>query len=96
VTALDINPDDAREIDGRNERLGREGSGRVFDFDFDGNQDLIIGVHHVNYRAPAETRLYRGNGDGTFDPAYSVIGEPSLDAVRFQIPQRLCSTFDFR
>ena len=50
---------------GGSEFLGREGSGRTFDFDFDGNADLIIGYHHVNYRGPAQTRLYRGVGNGT-------------------------------
>ena len=77
VMSLDLNPNDAREQGGA-EFLGREGSGRTFDFDFDGNADLIIGYHHVNYRGPAQTRLYRGLGNGTFDPEFSVIGPESM------------------
>ena len=34
--------------------------------------------------------------DGTFDAEYTIIGEDSLFSGHFQIPQRLCSTFDFR
>jgi len=95
VMALDLNPGDQREQEGGNERLGREGSGRTFDFDFDGNADLIVGYHHRSYHTPGQTRLYRGNGNGTFGAEFSVIGAESLSAGRFAIPQRLCPRFVF-
>ncbi len=95
VTAVDINPNDAREQRGT-EELGRESSGRTFDFDFDGNMDLVVGVHHTNYADPFQTRLYLGNGDGTFGPEFTVIGEVSRFAGAFELPQRLCSTFELR
>jgi hypothetical protein len=96
VMALDLNPRDEREQEpGRNETLGREGSGRTFDFDFDGNADLVIGYHHHSYRTPGQTRLYRGNGNGSFDPEFTVIGPETLSGGNFAIPQRLCPRFVF-
>ena len=92
ISAIDINPTDAVE-QGGGERLGREASGRTFDFDFDGFMDLIIGVRTVSYDTPGETRLYRGNGDGTFDPEYQVIGGPSSSYGAFAIPSPLCANF---
>jgi hypothetical protein len=92
ILALDINPTDAREVGG-GERLGRTSSGRTFDFDFDGNFDLIVGYNHTRYDAPGETRLYLGNGDGTFGPEYSVIGPVAARPHFFAIPQRLCPVF---
>lgn len=95
VTAVDINPNDAREQRGF-EELGRESSGRTFDFDFDGNMDLVVGVHHTDYDAPFQTRLYLGNGDGTFGPEFIIIGAVSRFAGSFELPQRLCSTFELQ
>ncbi|MBH24389.1 MAG: hypothetical protein CMH57_08060 [Myxococcales bacterium] len=92
ILAVDVNPTDARE-QGGGESLGREGSGRTFDFDFDGAPDLLIGVDHVAYAEPGQTRFYRGNGDGTFGPEFTVIGEESRFSGSFEIPQRLCSTY---
>ena len=92
LMALDINPDDRRENSGR-EHLGREGSGQTFDFDFDGFTDLVIGVHHMSYDTAAQTRLYRGVGDGSFDPNYTVIGEDIIGAGRFAIPQPMCPNY---
>ena len=94
ISAVDINPTDATE-QGGGERLGREASGRTFDFDFDGSMDLIIGVSTQNYRSPGETRLYRGNGDGTFSEAYSVIGDRSDAYAQFAIPTPLCAQFSY-
>jgi len=93
VMALDINPTNARE-QGGGEYLGRTWSGRTFDFDFDGNYDLVIGVNHIAYHVNPQTRLYKGNGDGTFGPSYTVIGPDSRYAHSFEIPQRLCPTFE--
>ncbi len=97
IDAVDLNPTDARETGGRTERLGRSGSGRTFDFDFDGAMDLIIGYDHINYAAGSngQTRLYAGNGDGTFGPAFSVIGPESTARHNFAIPTRLCPEFAF-
>jgi len=92
-SSLDLNPGDTRE-EGGGETLGRTASGRVFDFDFDGDVDLIIGYNHRAYDVAGQTRLYPGNGDGTFGPAYSVIGPDSLRAHAFAIPERLCPTFE--
>jgi hypothetical protein len=93
VVSLDLNPTNARETGGRGETLGRTGSGRTFDFDFDGSSDLIVGYNDISYTSPGETRLYRGNGDGTFNTSYSVIGPRSQYAHQFAIPQRLCPSF---
>jgi hypothetical protein len=93
ITSLDLNPTDARE-EGGGETLGRTASGRVFDFDFDGDVDLIIGYNHRAYDVAGQTRLYPGNGDGTFGPDYSVIGPDSLRAHAFAIPERLCPSFE--
>ncbi|MEO1268593.1 MAG: hypothetical protein AAFX99_10875, partial [Myxococcota bacterium] len=92
ILAVDINPTDARE-QGGGENLGREGSGRTFDFDFDGAPDLLIGVDHISYPSPGQTRFYRGNGDGTFGPDFTIIGEESVFSGSFETPQRLCSTY---
>ena len=93
IDAVDLNPTDARESGGAGEDLGRTGSGRTFDFDFDGNMDLIVGYDHVAYGEPGQTRLYLGNGDGTFGPNYDVIGQASDASNRFEIPQRLCQDY---
>ena len=93
IEALDLNPGNQREMGGGSEFLGRESSGRTFDFDFDGNSDLIVGYHHINYDSPGQTRVYRGNGNGTFGPEFSVIGPESARPGRFAIPQRLCPRF---
>ena len=93
LVAIDLNPGDARE-EGGGESLGRTASGRAFDFDFDGSVDLIVGYNHRAYDVAGQTRLYRGNGDGTFGPDFSVIGPDSLSAHAFAIPERLCPTFE--
>lgn len=92
VQAVDINPGDARE-QGGGESLGRSSSGRSFDFDFDGRPDMIVGVNHVAYASDGETRFYRGRGDGTFDPEYTVIGAASRYAHAFALPQQRCVDF---
>lgn len=94
ISALDLNPND-RSDPVTGEILGREASGRTFDFDFDGQMDLIIGVRHDSYQRPGQTRLYRGQGDGTFDPNYTVIGEASDAYARFAIPSPLCTQFSY-
>ncbi len=95
ISAVDLNPGDAREQAG-GETLGRTSSGRTFDFDFDGHMDLIVGYNHTDYGAPGQTRLYRGAGNGTFGPEFSVIGGDSVAAHAFAIPQRRCSQFAVR
>ena len=94
ISAVDINPDNAVEDSG-GQTLGREASGRTFDFDFDGMMDLMIGVRTQNYRSPGETRLYRGLGNGTFDAEYSVIGDVSEAYAQFAIPAPLCARFSY-
>lgn len=94
IDAVDLNPLDARETGG-GENLGRTSSGRTFDFDFDGAMDLIVGYDHVRYGGDSlgQTRLYRGNGDGTFGPEFAVVGEESAARHNFAIPTRLCPEF---
>ncbi len=96
IDAVDLNPDNVRESGG-GENLGRTSSGRTFDFDFDGAMDLIVGYDHLTYDATSlgQTRLYTGNGDGTFGPAFSVIGAESTARHNFAIPTRLCPEFSF-
>jgi len=95
ISAVDINPTDMSEQGGAGETLGREPSGRTFDFDFDGRMDLIIGVRNVSYSAPGETRVYLGQGNGTFGPDFNVIGEPSQAYGSFAIPSPRCTAFSF-
>ena len=94
IDAVDLNPTDARESGG-GESLGRTGSGRTFDFDFDGAMDLIVGYDHLRYGGESlgQTRLYEGNGDGTFGPDFSVIGPETTARHNFAIPTRLCPAF---
>ncbi len=92
IDAVELNPTDTDEING-GESLGRTGSGRTFDFDFDGNMDMIVGYDHRSCGEPGQTRLYLGNGDGTFGPAYEVIGSDALARHRFEIPQLLCQDY---
>ena len=92
IDAVDLNPGDASEVGG-GEELGRTGSGRGFDVDFDGNVDLMVGYRHMAYDQPGQTRLYMGNGDGTFGPEFTVIGAESTSAEAFELPRRLCPDF---
>lgn len=96
VEAIDLNPTDARETAGNSnlEHLGRTSSGRTFDFNFDGNYDLIIGYNHEPYQTHGQTRLYLGNGDGTFDDVYETVGAITDYEHVFSVPQRLCPTFE--
>ena len=91
IEAIDLNPTDMNELPEGNvnaiETLGRTGSARTFDFDFDGNYDLIVGYNHENYNTPGQNRLFFGLGDGTFDPNYIVIGENSDFIHRFNVPK---------
>lgn len=95
ISAVDINPTDANEQGGSGQVLGREASGKTFDFDFDGFTDLMVGVRTRNYQSPGETRFYKGNGDGTFGPNYEVIGDLSNSYGAFAIPSPLCSGFSY-
>lgn len=89
VAAVDINPGNVAEQGGA-ESLGRSGSGKVFDADLDGQLDLIIGVHHEAYDRDGQIRLYRGRGDGTFDPDFTIIGAQSPYMYAFALPSRRC------
>jgi hypothetical protein len=94
VLALDLNPNNAREGNGGRELLGRTYSGRTFDFDFDGFPDIVVGVNHVAYATDGQTRVYRGRGDGTFDPEFTQVGPDSRQAHGFAIPQPRCPDFN--
>ncbi len=94
IAAVDLNPSNTTE-EGGGERLGRTGSARTFDFDFDGASDLIVGYDHRTYDSdvPGQTRMYRGNGDGTFGPDFLVIGGDSVHRHRFAIPTFICPEY---
>lgn len=99
IEAIDLNPTDMNEMNlpgnvNGLETLGRTSSARTFDFDFDGNYDLIVGYNHENYNTAGQTRLFFGMGDGTFDPEYVIIGENSEFIHRFNVPQKLCPTYE--
>lgn len=93
VLAADLNPANARESGAGRELLGRTGSGRTFDFDFDGFPDVVVGYNHDAYDTPGQTRVYRGLGNGTFDPEFVVVGPESRTVHGFAIPQPRCPDF---
>jgi hypothetical protein len=76
-------------------------SARAFDIDSDGNADIIVGYRQCAvgspncdiFSAPPRSRLVfaRGHGDGSFDEPAEIVAYPeSMEATRFQVPQRLC------
>jgi hypothetical protein len=74
---------------------GSTGSARNFDFNFDGNQDVMAGKFYPNVSGPnSHTLLFLGNGNGTFQ-AWLVVRDftNSLFGQYFAIPQRLCARF---
>jgi hypothetical protein len=91
IEAFDINPGEESGSD----RPGPSSSARNFDFDFDGNQDVMLGWNYPNtWAPPSHTILLMGNGDGTFAPPVTIRDFPDSGyGSRFAIPQRLCTWF---
>ncbi len=86
--AFDINP----AVESGSDVPGRTSSARIFDFDFDGDLDVMAGFDEVGYgQYPTQIYLFDGIGDGTFDPQVDV-GPPLNNsyAHSFTVPQRLC------
>jgi len=81
------------------EGVGFTTSARSFDFDFDGNQDIIFGYNYLcPWEGPSHTVLMTGLATGMFD-TMSVIRDypdhaaPVSYGQHFAIPQRLCQRF---
>ena len=89
--AFDINPSNESGADDP----GVSSSARAFDFDFDGNLDVMLGWNHPNtWAPPSHTILLLGNGDGTFAAPTTVRDFPTTSyGNRFATPQRLCARF---
>jgi len=93
---FDLNP--LHEAGG--EHPGGTGSARSFDFDFDGNQDVMVGYNYNRpWEPPSRTVLLRGLGNGSFAPMEVVRDFPTPGTStpsygqQFAIPQRLCQRF---
>ena len=89
--AMDVNPTD--ESGGDNPGVG--GSARNFDFNFDGNVDVMIGYNHKSaWSKPSQTEIWLGQGDGLFE-FYDVVREfpDSTWAGSFATPQPMCPRF---
>jgi hypothetical protein len=93
--AFDVNPGD--ESGGEN--AGFSTSARSFDFDFDGNQDIILGYNYNRpWDPPSHTVLMEGLGTGSFGTMSVIRDFPDVNATvsygqSFSIPQRLCQRF---
>jgi len=77
---------------GCGDKVGRTGTAKAYDFDFDGNMDVILGYNYqVVSKPPSKLSIFFGKGNGLFDPETQV-GLPwdGNEANRFQAPQRLC------
>jgi hypothetical protein len=88
--AFDVNP--GAESGGEN--FGVTASARSFDFDFDGNEDILVGYNNQTpWAAPSETAFYLGNGNGTFAAPTILRNFTDGFGQSFAIPQRLCRRF---
>ena len=77
---------------GCGDQVGRTGSAKTYDFDFDGNMDVILGYNYQDVsKPPSKLVIFFGKGNGTFG-AETQIGPTwsGNEANRFQAPQRLC------
>jgi hypothetical protein len=85
---IDVNP----ENNSGQEHVGRSSNPKAFDFNFDGNMDLILGYNYNQVsKPPSKLVIFFGNGDGSFGDETQI--GPSWggnEGNRFQSPQRLC------
>ena len=88
---FDLNP--GAESGGEN--YGHTGGTRSFDFDFDGNTDILVGYNYTSpWSHPSEVLFFAGQGNGQFDPPTVVRDFPNSQwAKTLKIPQRLCRRF---
>ncbi len=93
---FDLNPECNS---GCGDKMGMTASARTFDFDFDGNLDIVVGhnfcqnqVNCYMWTAPdSKLQIHRGNGNGTFAPASVIHVETNSSlAGSFAIPTRIC------
>jgi len=98
---IDINP---ICNSGCGDKMGNTGTARPFDFDFDGNMDVVVGYSYCAnqpncymWTAPdSRLELYRGNGDGTFQAPLLIYEElGGAGANRFSIPTRICPWYNY-
>ena len=92
--AFDINTVDEAGSD----NPGATASARSFDFDFDGNQDVMLGYNYNRAGfPPSRTVLLPGLGNGSFAQPELVRDFPNTSGPSFgqlfAIPQRLCQRF---
>jgi len=91
---------------GCSDRQGVCGNAKAFDMDFDGNMDIILGYMLCPAGNPgcdifdsakdSMLVIFRGNGNGTFKELEEILFfSNSMEAVRFQIPQRLCPWYEY-
>ena len=88
--AFDVNP--GAESGGEN--FGVTAGARSFDFDFDGNEDVLVGYNNSQpWNPPSETAFYLGNGNGTFAAPVILRNFTNGYGQSFAIPKRLCRRF---
>ncbi len=91
--AFDLNPN----AESGGEHPGVSNSARNFDFDFDGNQDVIVGYRYQSpWSGPSKTVLLKGLGNGLFEPPIDIRDYPNSNyGSNFATPQRMCARFPF-
>ena len=88
---------------GCGDKVGVTHNAKVFDFNFDGNMDVVVGHTYCDAQANCYVwtapdsilEVYYGNGDGTFgDPTtvYKAVG--SHEANAFAVPTRICPWYN--
>ncbi len=92
--AFDIEP----SIETGSDNIGVTGTARTFDFDFDGNMDIVVS-HNVGSSpwddGPSIIQMLMGTGDGLFDAPVQVGPEvPTALGNAFEIPARLCPWYE--
>jgi hypothetical protein len=93
---FDLNPECNS---GCGDKMGMTASARTFDFNFDGNLDIVVGHNyckgnincHMWTALDSKLQIHMGNGDGTFQDA-QIIYDVSNSSVAgsFAIPTRIC------
>jgi len=89
--AFDVNP--SAESGGDN--MGVSFNLRAFDWDFDGNDDLLMGYKHQAAWTGGSRAVYlRGLGNGDFEPPVTIDEDATTSrAQNFAAPYRLCQRF---
>jgi hypothetical protein len=71
---------------------GATSSARTFDFDFDGDMDIMVGVHNGGvWGPPSQVHVLLGHNDGTFGAPLPMGPQLQTDfGHSFAVPTRLC------